>query len=61
MEENTIPAPTEEVVPETPIEAVPEVAPEAPVEAVRPVAEGEVILGTSQDGGVVTEPTPVIQ
>lgn len=60
MDENTVPAPIEEVVAlETP--AVPEVAPEAPVEAVEPVADGEVVLGNSQDGGVVTEPTPVIQ
>lgn len=52
--------PTEEVV-------EPQVAAEVPSEApVEPVAEtsapeGEVVLGASSDGGVIVEPTPVIQ
>lgn len=44
-----------------------EVPAEAPAEVVasdvtpETAPEGEVVLGASQDGGVVTEPTPVIQ
>lgn len=51
--EQVAPVETETQAAPTPVDAPAEVPDEAPT--------GEVVLGASQDGGVVTEPTPVIQ